>query len=51
MRLFTQDVEKVETLGREGDLKWSRTATGLRVKVPDQAAGDLPFVMKITPKT
>jgi hypothetical protein len=34
LRLFTKPIDKVELLGAKGELKWSQTVRGLKVKLP-----------------
>jgi len=41
-------IEKVELLGGKGKLSFSRDATGLRVKFPDEKPCDVAYTMKIT---
>lgn len=50
MRLLTKQIDKVELLGVNGDLKWSQTVRGLKVKLPPEKPCEHALVLKITPK-
>jgi hypothetical protein len=41
-------VQKVEMLGSQSPVTFSQDDTGLKVEVPGQPAGRLPFALKIT---
>lgn len=50
LRLFTKPIDKVELLGAKGELKWSQTVRGLKVKLPAEKPCEYACVLKITPK-
>ena len=50
LRLFTQQIGKVELLGSKAELKWSQTVRGLKVKLPDEKPDAPVLVLKISPK-
>ena len=50
LRLYGGDIERVEMLGHNESLKWSRTSSGLKVKLPDQQPCEHAWVLKILPK-
>jgi len=50
LRLYAGDIGAVELLGAEEPLKWSRTARGLRVKLPAQKPCEHAHVLRIAPK-
>ncbi len=50
LRLYPGEIGTVEMLGVSGALQWSRSARGLRVKLPAQKPGRHAFALKITPK-
>ncbi len=47
--LFRGDVEKVELLGRDEPLRWTRDAGGLTIELPSDRPGDHAFAFRITP--
>jgi len=50
LRLYNQEIGKVELLGAREPLQWSRGANGLRVKLPAEKPSEHALVLKITPK-
>jgi alpha-L-fucosidase len=50
LRLYSGDIERVEMLGHNEPLKWSRTSRGLKVKLPDQQPCKHAWVLKVLPK-
>ncbi|MFC1525469.1 alpha-L-fucosidase C-terminal domain-containing protein, partial [Candidatus Latescibacterota bacterium] len=51
MRLFPGEPGRVELLGCAGELKWSQTRQGLKVKLPDTRPCDHAWTLKISPAT
>ena len=47
-RLRAGKISRVQLLGAEGDLKWTETAEGLKIQVPDHKPCDHAFAFKIT---
>jgi len=47
--LFTSEIESIQMLGSEGNLKFSRENDALKIKLPNKV-GDHAFAFKITPK-
>ncbi|MEE3259232.1 MAG: alpha-L-fucosidase C-terminal domain-containing protein, partial [Candidatus Latescibacterota bacterium] len=50
LRVYTDEIAAVELLGSDAELKWSRTARGLKVKLPEEKPCDHACALKITPK-
>ncbi len=49
LRLLTKQIDEVELLGA-GELQWSQTMRGLKVKLPAEKPCEHALVIKITPK-
>ena len=49
LRLLTKQIDEVELLGA-GELQWSQTMRGLKVKLPAEKPCEHALVLKITPK-
>ena len=50
LRLYNQEIGKVELLGVREPLQWSRGAAGLCVKLPGEGPCGHALVLKVTPK-
>lgn len=50
LRVCTDEIDSVEFLGSNTELKWSRTARGLKVKLPEEKPCDHAYALKITPR-
>ena len=50
LRVYTDEIDSVELLGSNTELKWSRTARGLKVKLPEEKPYDHAYALKITPR-
>ncbi|NKB66455.1 MAG: alpha-L-fucosidase [Candidatus Latescibacteria bacterium] len=48
LRLYPQDIGRVELLGSEARLQWSRSSRGLRVKLPAEQPCQHAWTLKIT---
>jgi alpha-L-fucosidase len=46
---FPRDIGRVELLGLQGPLTFTRGASGLVVNLPEQKPGDYAYALKITP--
>jgi alpha-L-fucosidase len=47
--LTKRDIKTVQRLGSKAKVKWTRTADGLIVELPDEKPGNYPFALKIFP--
>ena len=50
LRVYTDEIAAMELLGSDAELKWSRTARGLKVKLPEAKPCDHACALKIIPK-
>ena len=46
---YQRQIRKVELLGAKGDIKWTRTAEGLRISVPQDPPCHYAYAFKISP--